>query len=138
MESRSAPARFHMSGAIDGWPQITECGVSIHLQSRGSDIAIRLMGLSLLPLGALAITTLYRMVHAAPPHDASLIELGLAASTFVCMSLGSLLLTLGAHIFDQVEVSARWASRYPGEGKRVWVDAQDAFPPAPGSRRSAS
>jgi hypothetical protein len=77
-------------------------------QSRMPDAAIRLGGLAMLPLGALSIDLLSRLVHGRP-HPATFLELCLAASTFLCLSIGSALLMLGSHIFDKVEISPRWA-----------------------------
>lgn len=85
--------------------------MAIPLQSRASDLALRMAGLTLLPVGVLVIRTLYRLIQASPVHDSTPIEMGLAALGFIALSLGSLLLALGAHIFDQVEISARWAPR---------------------------
>ena len=99
--------------------------MSILLHSRVRDLAIRVAGLSLLPLGALAIATLYRSAHSGPVHDATTLEFAEAASGFLCLSLGSLLLTLGSHIFDQVEVSARWASRNSGARQVTWIDPNE-------------
>ena len=83
--------------------------MSIHWQSRGHDVAIRLAGLAVLPLGAFSIDWLYHLVHAAPAHEGTFAELSLAAAGFLCLSMGSVLLSQGSHLFDEVRVSARWA-----------------------------
>lgn len=85
--------------------------MSIHRQSRSDDVAIRLIGLFALPIGACSITWLYHLVHATRAHQGTLVELGLAATGFLCLSIGSALLSLGAHLFDEEEVSARWTRR---------------------------
>lgn len=77
-------------------------------QSPARDVAIRLGGLAMLPFGALSIDLLYRLVHGRP-HPATFLELFLAASGFLCLSIGSALLMLGSHILDRVEISPRWA-----------------------------
>lgn len=82
----------------------------MHRQSRRRDIAIRLAGLVMLPIGGISIDGLYQLVHGAPAQGSTFPELGLAATGFLCISIGSALLSLGAHLFDEVEISARWAS----------------------------
>ncbi len=82
-------------------------------QSRARNVAIRLAGLAMLPVGAVSINLLYHQVSAVPAHEATDFELGLAAMSFLCLSIGSALLALGSHILDEVEISARWASQ-PG------------------------
>lgn len=76
-------------------------------QSRMRDVAIRLGGLAMLPFGALSIDLLCKLVHGRQ-HPVTFLELCLAASTFLCLSVGSALLMLGSHIFDKVEISPRW------------------------------
>ena len=44
-------------------------------------------------------------------QDPTLIEFATAALGFLCFSAGGALTTLGEHIFDQVEISERWARR---------------------------
>jgi hypothetical protein len=80
-------------------------------QSRARDVAIRLAGLAMLPAGAVSIDLLYHLANATPAHEAAAAELVLAALGFLCLSIGSALLALGLHIFDEVEISARWADR---------------------------
>ena len=85
--------------------------MSIHRQLRSHDVAIRLAGLAVLPIGAFSIDWLYHLVHAVPAHEGTSAELGLAAAGFLCLSMGSVLLSLGSHLFDEVKVSVRWARR---------------------------
>ncbi|WP_404338329.1 hypothetical protein AB2M62_05355 [Sphingomonas sp. MMS12-HWE2-04] len=79
--------------------------------SRTRDIALRLSGLALLVLGALALSRLVHCVHAVPAHDCTPGEFALAALGLACLSPGALFTTLGAHIFDRVAISQRWAAR---------------------------
>lgn len=44
-------------------------------------------------------------------HDPSSGEFAAAALGFLCFSAGGVLVVLGGHIFDRVEVSERWARR---------------------------
>lgn len=82
-------------------------------QPRACGAATRMSGLGMLPVGAVSINLLYHLANAAPAHGATISELGLAAMGFLCLSIGSALLALGPHLFDEVEISARWASQ-PG------------------------
>lgn len=75
------------------------------------DLTLRAFGLLLLALGVLATRYLFHMVHMLPRHEASPAEMGLAAISFMSLSAGAALTSLGAHIFDEVEISARWARR---------------------------
>lgn len=94
-------------------------------QSRSHNVAIRLAGLAVLPIGAFSINWLYHLVHIAPAHEGTLAELGLAAAGFLCLSMGSVLLSLGSHLFDEVKVSARWAPR-PGAGlQQKWIGSDE-------------
>lgn len=78
-------------------------------RSRACDVAPRMGGLGLLPVGAVSSNLLYHLANAAPAHGATAFEFGLAAMGFLCLSIGLALLALGSHIFDEVEISARWA-----------------------------
>lgn len=51
------------------------------------------------------------MIHIQATQEASPAEMAFAAAAFLCASVGATLTVLGAHIFDRVEVSARWAVR---------------------------
>lgn len=72
------------------------------------DWMLRAIGLLLLLAGALAMRGLAHMAHAPARHDPSLGEMGLAAVGFLGVSAGCGLAALGAHIRDEVQVSARW------------------------------
>jgi hypothetical protein len=83
--------------------------MSIGNRSVLQDLGIRLVGLLLLLFCAALMLQLSRMVHVAPGHEATASELGMAAIGFMSFSMGSALTALGARIFDEVEVSQRWA-----------------------------
>lgn len=90
-------------------------------QSRSHDVAIRLAGLAVLPIGAFSIHWLYHLVHAAPGHGSTSAELGLAAAGVLCLSTGSVLLSLGSHLFDEVKVPARWERRPGAWLQKKWI-----------------
>jgi hypothetical protein len=90
---------------------------------RTRDVAIRLGGLAMLPLGALSIDLLYKLVHHRP-HPATFLELCLAAASFLFLSIGSALLMLGSHLLDKVEISPRWA-RQPARPQRRWFSPDE-------------
>lgn len=73
-------------------------------------IGLRLAGLGLLALAAFAARHLYHMAHIGPVHEGTPAEFVVAAMAFFTASSGGILLALGIHIFDKVEISARWAS----------------------------
>ena len=54
-------------------------------------------------------------------QDPSFTEFAAAALGFLCFSVGAALTAIGEHIFDQVEISERWARRPyspSGNGRR--------------------
>lgn len=71
------------------------------------NLMLRASGAALLWLAYFGGTWL-RGRAAAGPIDGDAAAFALAAATFLCASGGSLLLVLGVHIFDQVEVASRW------------------------------
>lgn len=71
---------------------------------RAKDVGLRLAGMLAVVAAAFALRELYALVHAAPEHEASPIELLLAAAGYLGTTAGGVLITLGPHIFDQVEV----------------------------------
>jgi 4-amino-4-deoxy-L-arabinose transferase-like glycosyltransferase len=75
------------------------------LQSTG----LRLAGLGLLAVSAFAVIHLYHLEHAGPAHEGTPAEFLVAAVAFFAASGGLALFALGIHIFDKVEISARWA-----------------------------
>jgi hypothetical protein len=95
------------------------------LTSRQRELAIRVTGLAMLPIGALAVEGLYRRVHITPLHSATALEFGLAAAGFLLLSIGSALLALGGQIFDEVEVSSRWATQSPLQRHKLPMGLKD-------------
>lgn len=80
-------------------------------QSLAKDVLLRILGLGLIALTVFAVRHLYAMVHLPPAHDGSPAEMAIGAVAFLSASLGATLTVLGAHIFDEVEISPRWAPR---------------------------
>lgn len=100
-----------------------ECGVLFHLSPRAQDLALRAAGLLIGAAGALAIASLYRILHVGRAHETTLAELALAASGFVGGSLGAVLLALGGHLLDPVELSTRWTHRSEFNPRSSWIPA---------------
>lgn len=87
-----------------------------------TDIGLRLCGVALWGLAALAARDLAAL-HLTQTYAAPDIEIALlAAAGFLCASLGAVLVTQGRHIFDRVEIGERWRARPPsdrdGEGSQ--------------------
>lgn len=82
-----------------------------HRHEWWKDKGLRFAGLVLLAVAFLAIRYLVDLVPPHSSHEATWIELALAAVGFLGASLGGILVTLGAHIFDKVEISERWRTR---------------------------
>lgn len=78
------------------------------LTYRHNDLLLRFTGLLSIALAVAALRQLYSLVHLPPHHEASLIELALAAIGFIGTSGGSALVVLGRHIFDEVVVARPW------------------------------
>jgi hypothetical protein len=68
-----------------------------------TDLSLRASGVLALTIAATAIHTLVRL-H---PQTGALAFL-LAAIGFLCASAGAMLVIVGRHIHDRVQVSARW------------------------------
>jgi hypothetical protein len=90
-----------------------ECGMSPDHRRSARDLALRAAGLLFLVVAFMALRHMIALVHLRSPHEASLGEMAFAAAGFLGLSAGSTLATLGAHIFDEVEISERWM-RLPG------------------------
>ena len=75
------------------------------------DSLLRGAGVLSLVCGGLLIRWLFNSADLRQHHDPSLIEFAAAALGFLFLSAGAVLTTLGEHIFDQVEISERWAKR---------------------------
>ena len=72
-----------------------------------TNLSLRAAGVMLLAVAYLCGTWL-RADACMGPIDGSPIDFLLAAVTFLSATGGSLLLILGAHIFDRVEIAPRW------------------------------
>jgi len=83
---------------------------SRHRKYQASSMGLRSIGLLLIALSAAGTYALSRLVH-MPGHIAGLLDCFLAVVVFVTASAGSVMLCLGAHIFDEVAVSSRWRTR---------------------------
>ncbi|WP_420138141.1 hypothetical protein [Sphingomonas sp.] len=83
----------------------------------GQDIALRSAGLALLCLAAF----LGRLLFGGGPHVAKLVDYPLAGATFLSASVGSALLWQGRHLFDQVELSSRWATHVDEPAGAPWA-----------------
>jgi hypothetical protein len=80
-------------------------------RSRRADMGLRAAGVLLCCLGGAAIARLVAM--RTPPQTADALAFLLAAIGFLSASAGSAMLFLGSHLFDHIEVSARWHRRSP-------------------------
>lgn len=78
-------------------------------RTRRADIVLRATGLLLCWVSYAAMARLVAM-HVSPQKAGSL-AYGLAAVGFMAASAGSALTLLGHHLFDEIEVSARWRAR---------------------------
>lgn len=80
---------------------------------RRTDLALRLGGASLCGLSFLAIRTLAQFRSPSLPAPPGVAAFALAAVGFLWASAGAALLTLGHHIFDEIEIGERWQQRPP-------------------------
>jgi hypothetical protein len=74
-------------------------------------LGLRAAGLVLLAIAYWTGTALFDRFAGSLVHPP--LEYLLAVVTFVCASAGSAMTVMGHHLFDQVEVSSRWARRAP-------------------------
>ena len=84
----------------------------------GAGWLIRLGGLMLIGIAALAAMALCNRAHMTPPHQGTPLEDLLALVAFVSASAGAAMATLGRHLFDRVEVASPWPHYYPPSFKR--------------------
>jgi hypothetical protein len=75
------------------------------------DIRLRLTGLLLVGLAIAILYWITKLVGGDGSHPGTNFEYLLALIGFVSASAGSVLLTLGRHIFDRAELSDRWKPR---------------------------
>ena len=80
-------------------------------QGWGRDLLLRAAGLGLLACSWLLMRWLFRSSEVNYRHASTLVQMAAAAVGFVCFSAGATLASIGQHVFDQVEVSTRWARR---------------------------
>ncbi|WP_156346989.1 hypothetical protein [Sphingomonas sp. Leaf33] len=78
-------------------------------RSRRADIGLRATGLLLCWVSYTAMSQVVAM-HVSP-HKAGILAYGIAAVGFIAASAGSALTLWGRHLFDEIEVSARWRGR---------------------------
>lgn len=74
--------------------------------------ALRLIGAGLLGCAYLLVTLLFSRYGPVSPAAPLAMTYPIAAASFACASAGGALLMLGAHLFDEVEVSERWTQRH--------------------------
>ena len=96
-----------------------------------ADIGLRTIGLSLCVISYLAIAHLIALQPPPPEQAVGAESFFLAAVGFLSASAGSAMTCLGNHLFDQVEISARW-----GTGRRIPLD--DTPQPLGNTRRDAN
>ncbi len=77
-------------------------------RSRKANFALRLLGLVLWGVSYSAVSHLHDRVQAHPGTDADFLSLALAAVGFLAASIGGMLIFLGNHLFDEVELPARY------------------------------
>ena len=75
------------------------------------NLLLRLAGIALLCAAASAGYLCTQLVRSGGHHPATAVELLLSLAMFVCTSGGLLLLTMGIHLFDEVEIAERWRPR---------------------------
>lgn len=76
-------------------------------RTKGADPLLRLAGVVTLVISA----ALWSLLFKAPTRSADAVAFLLALLAFASLSAGSAMLVLGRHLFDQIELSARWARR---------------------------
>lgn len=79
-------------------------------RSTTADIGLRAVGLLLCAVAYLAISHLIALQPSLPRQAVDAECFVLAATGFLSATVGSAIACLGHHVFDQVEISARWGS----------------------------
>lgn len=79
-------------------------------RSRMADVELRAIGLLLCAVAYLAISRLMALQPHLPKQSVDTECFVLAAVGFLSATAGSAMAWLGTHLFDQVEISARWGS----------------------------
>lgn len=80
-----------------------------------TDIGLRLCGTASCGISYLAIHSLMALRLGDGQVPEGVLPWFLATVGFLCASGGAMLLCLGHHIFDQVEISERWRTKPPAE-----------------------
>ena len=80
--------------------------MAVRVRTWRHGLALRLLGVGLCVLAWRAIA--YLMAMAGQGGRAGLVGYVLATAAFLFASLGSALAIMGEHLFDEVQVSARW------------------------------
>ena len=84
------------------------------------DVMLRSAGVVLLISCWLIMRWLFHAHAADQRQEFTPLDFAAATTGFFCFSSGAGLISLGAHIFDQVQVSGRWATRRrPSAGGQV-------------------
>lgn len=89
-------------------------------QSWSSGAAVRLAGIGLLACCYELMSWLFQRTGVRAGNDPTMLDYVGAVGGFLCLAGGAGLTVLGAHIFDRVEISARWAraDATPSVGRR--------------------
>ena len=77
-------------------------------RSRRADLGLRISGLLFWAISYLAISRLVALRLPPPEQAIGGIAFILTAVGFLSASAGTAMVVLGRHLFDQVEISARW------------------------------
>jgi hypothetical protein len=86
-----------------------------------ADLGLRFLGLVLCGISFLAVSHLYGLRQAHRGGDPDFLCFGLAAIGFLAASAGGALTCLGNHLFDEVEVPARYRRlTYLSDTKEGW------------------
>ena len=107
------PDQYFSGGMGDGVGPVTNLN-----EKPGAGWLIRLVGLMLIIIAALAAITLFHHEHGMAQHEATPIEDFLALVAFVSASVGTAMAAHGRHLFDRVEVASPWPHFYPPSFKR--------------------
>ena len=86
-------------------------------------MGLRVIGILSCALAYLACARL-AAVH---PHAVGVAAFALAATVFFAGSAGTAMALLGGHVFDEIEISARWRTRDPAPEPIPQGQPADAF-----------
>lgn len=77
----------------------------------GADLILRLSGMLLLGCAWLLGLWMAALVRRHAPHEATPLEMLMGMLMFAAGSLGAATLALGKHLFENTQVSERWATK---------------------------